>query len=58
VSEKPTEALLLALLMYGKHPMSPNSPGWVSFTVPADFISEAEQTLAVSLAEAGIKEKP
>lgn len=44
-----TEALLLALLMYGKHPMSPNSPGWVSFTVPADFIAEAEQALANSL---------
>jgi len=42
--------LLAALLMYAKHPMTHNSPGWVGFAVPEDFIPEAEKALSAALA--------
>lgn len=42
-------AVLASLLMYGRHPATLNSPGWVVFTVPADFLEIAEQALAKEL---------
>jgi hypothetical protein len=42
----PAATVLAALLMYAKHPATPNSPRWVAFMVPDDFLTTAEHALA------------
>jgi hypothetical protein len=49
-------ALLLAtLLQYARHPATPNSPRWVSFMVPDDFLDEAQEALAETMGCAAIE---
>lgn len=43
--------MLATLLMYARHPLSHNSPAWVSITVPEDFLEQAEKALAEELSE-------
>ena len=42
--------LLATLLQYAKYPATPNSTRWVSFILPDDFLTEAEDALADALA--------
>jgi hypothetical protein len=46
-----SKQLLAALLMYGKWPATPNSPRWVSFMVPEDFLEQVQDVLAEELEE-------
>lgn len=42
--------LLATLLQYARHPATPNSPNWVAFMVPDDFLDKAQEALADVLA--------